>query len=206
MDNKARIADEFDLEDRSRVPEAARNSKYGRHGGSDELQEDVASRIGSDAKAMNPTSDIRLDLANHSAGSEVRSMQIESLPNQNGSIKALNSVAVSEKKKADVPPIVPYFKLYKYADRVDILLMSLGTVMAVLDGFSWPVMALIQSKLLNSFAGSANQSPRHEYEEICKVSNIFIFTFVAFSTMKGILCKLYDDCLVPDQTNCQGSL
>lgn len=201
MDNKARIVDDFDLEDRSRVSEAARKSKFGRHGGSDELQEDVASRIGSDPKAMNPTSDIHFDLANHSAGSEVRSMQVESLPKQNGSIKPLNSVAVSEKKKADVPPIVPYFKLYKYADRVDILLMTLGTVMAVLDGFSWPVMALIQSKLLNSFAGSPNQTPRDEYEEICKVRYILFFTFVAFSTI-FFLCKLYDDCSLP---NCKGN-
>jgi len=119
-----------------------------------------------------------------------------SFENQSGSTKPSRTGAASEKKKTGMKQIVPFFKLFKYADRVDIFLMFLGTIMAIFDGFTWPAIAFIQSKLLNHFSGLATQSPRHSYDEICKVSSIFFSTIIIISARKESVCYLLGDCLL----------
>jgi len=169
---------------------------------------------------MNSTSDIYFDAEFHGAVSELHSTEssqkqvakgsvenrshdrkVDNLPGamtsfsfekQNGSTKP------SSEKKADVPQmkqLVPFFKLFKYADRIDILLMFLGTGMAIVDGIMWPIIAFIQSKLLNSFASLGSHSPKHGYDDICRVSNSF-FSTLTNSTKKVNNCNLYGDCLL----------
>ncbi|KAG6581395.1 ABC transporter B family member 9, partial [Cucurbita argyrosperma subsp. sororia] len=52
---------------------------------------------------------------------------------------------------------VPFYKLFSFADRFDAVLMTVGTVSAVANGLSQPLVTLIFNKMINSF-GSADPS------------------------------------------------
>lgn len=60
----------------------------------------------------------------------------------------------SEKKEDEK---VAFYKLFSFADRRDIVLMIVGTISAIGNGVSQPLMTLIFGQLVNSFGG-ANQS------------------------------------------------
>lgn len=49
---------------------------------------------------------------------------------------------------------VPFYKLFNFADRLDVTLMIIGTISAVANGLSQPLMTLIFGKLINAFGGS----------------------------------------------------
>jgi hypothetical protein len=51
---------------------------------------------------------------------------------------------------------VPFFKLFSYADSFDLLLMIVGTVGAIANGLSMPLMTIIFGSLTNAFGN--NQS------------------------------------------------
>ena len=116
------------------------------------------------------------------------SLKPSSFEKQNGRRIPLSARGASESNKiSPVKQSVPYFKLFKYADRIDTLLMSLGTIMAILDGFVWPAMALIQARLLNKYApNSANQSPIHVYDEVCRVSYMVLSTLFLLTVVISI--------------------
>ncbi|KAG0581512.1 hypothetical protein KC19_4G257500 [Ceratodon purpureus] len=100
-----------------------------------------------------------------------------SFEKQNGSGNPSSAKAACENNKnSPMKQAVPYFKLFKYADRVDILLMTLGTGMAVLDGFTWPIIAYIQSILLNKFASTA--SPKQAYDDICRFTLYLVYSSI----------------------------
>ena len=61
---------------------------------------------------------------------------------------------------------VSFVKLFSFADRLDVLLMVVGSMCAVASGLSQPLMALIFGQLINSF-GSSDQS--HVLNEVSKV-------------------------------------
>ena len=52
---------------------------------------------------------------------------------------------------------VPFHKLFSFADRLDVILMIMGTIGAIANGLSQPLMTLIMGQLINSF-GSSDQS------------------------------------------------
>ena len=52
---------------------------------------------------------------------------------------------------------VPFHKLFSLADRLDVFLMIVGTIGAIANGLSQPLMTLIFGQLINSF-GSSDQS------------------------------------------------
>ena len=61
---------------------------------------------------------------------------------------------------------VSFYKLFTFADRLDVLLMVVGSICAVGNGLSQPLMTLIFGQLINSF-GSSDQS--HVIDEVSKV-------------------------------------
>ncbi|OAY25055.1 ABC transporter B family member 9 isoform X2 [Manihot esculenta] len=67
---------------------------------------------------------------------------------------------------------VPLYKLFSFADKIDVVLMIVGTVAATANGLSQPLMALIFGQLINSF-GSADQSS--VVHHISKISLRMVF-------------------------------
>ncbi|XP_049382380.1 ABC transporter B family member 9-like isoform X3 [Solanum stenotomum] len=56
---------------------------------------------------------------------------------------------------------VPFYKLFLFADRVDIALMTMGIFGAIGEGLTQPLMTLIFGQIINSFGGapSSNEKP-----------------------------------------------
>ncbi|XP_058757109.1 ABC transporter B family member 11-like [Vicia villosa] len=89
----------------------------------------------------------------------------------------------SEKSKAkpETTNTVPLYKLFSFADSLDHLLMFVGTVGAIGNGISMPLMTLIFGSMINAFGGSS--STKEVVDEVSKVSLKFVYlavgTFVA---------------------------
>lgn len=61
---------------------------------------------------------------------------------------------------------VGFYKLFTFADRLDVVLMTIGVICAVANGLSQPLMTLIFGKLITTF-GTTDSS--HIVEEVSKV-------------------------------------
>ncbi|KAL0542708.1 hypothetical protein IC582_017782 [Cucumis melo] len=67
---------------------------------------------------------------------------------------------------------VPFYKLFTFADRFDNILMAVGSVCAVANGLSQPIMTLIFGKMIDSF-GSSDQS--NVVTQVSKISIDFVY-------------------------------
>ncbi|CAI8590911.1 unnamed protein product [Vicia faba] len=67
---------------------------------------------------------------------------------------------------------VPFYKLFNFADRLDVTLMIIGTIAAVANGLSQPLMTLIFGKLINAFGGSDSSAI---VKQVSKVSLLFVY-------------------------------
>jgi hypothetical protein len=88
----------------------------------------------------------------------------------------------SEKNKAkdEKTNTVPLYKLFSFADSLDHLLMIVGTIGAIGNGISMPLMTLIFGNMINAFGGSS--STEEVVDEVSKVINqssrlYFIFCY-----------------------------
>lgn len=68
---------------------------------------------------------------------------------------------------------VPFYKLFTFADRLDIALMIGGTLGAIGNGMSQPIMTLIFGKLINTFGGSSGKPDL--LDEISKVCLDYVY-------------------------------
>ncbi|KAI3900112.1 hypothetical protein MKW98_001012 [Papaver atlanticum] len=68
---------------------------------------------------------------------------------------------------------VPFFKLFSFADSKDVLLMVIGTIAAIINGWKMPIMAVLGGQLVNSFAitGDSNEL----LKQVSKVSLQFVY-------------------------------
>lgn len=71
-----------------------------------------------------------------------------------------------EERKLKVDEKVPFYKLFNFADRVDVTLMIIGVICAMANGLSQPLMALIFGKLITTFGST---DPSHIVNEVSKV-------------------------------------
>lgn len=62
---------------------------------------------------------------------------------------------------------VSFFKLFSFADKTDVALMTIGTISAVANGVTQPLMTLIFGQLINAFGTT---DPDHMVKEVWKVS------------------------------------
>ncbi|KAL1288929.1 hypothetical protein HN51_057383 [Arachis hypogaea] len=76
------------------------------------------------------------------------------------------------RKKNKANQKVPFYKLFSFADRLDVILMIVGTLSAIGNGMSQPLMTLIFGKLINTF-GSGD--PSHIVKEVSKVAILFVY-------------------------------
>lgn len=61
---------------------------------------------------------------------------------------------------------VSFFKLFVFVDRLDVLYMVVGSVAAIANGLSQPIMTIIFGEIIQSF-GSTNSD--HIVKEVSKV-------------------------------------
>ncbi|XP_037496302.1 ABC transporter B family member 11 isoform X2 [Jatropha curcas] len=75
-----------------------------------------------------------------------------------------------DKKKVET---VPFLKLFSFADSVDILLMIVGTIGAVGNGVSTPLMTLLLGQMIDSFG--KNQTGNETVHIVSKVSLKYVY-------------------------------
>lgn len=71
---------------------------------------------------------------------------------------------------------IPFYKLFTFADKLDLFFMTMGTIGAVGNGLAQPLMTIIFGKLINSFGSSDPSKVVHEVAKVC----IFFFSMSWF--------------------------
>nr|XP_054597178.1 ATP-binding cassette, sub-family B (MDR/TAP), member 4 isoform X2 [Nothobranchius furzeri] len=106
-------------------------------------------------------------------------MQVEARPEQNGHLSPSGGKGeeMTEKKKKKEKekkePMVGPLAVFRFADGLDILMIIVGTVMAVANGVVLPLMCIVfgemTDSLINSAASSINMTHPSEFSErVCK--------------------------------------
>lgn len=72
-----------------------------------------------------------------------------------------------DSKKEESTKVVPYYKLFSFADSIDILLIALGTIAAVGNGITVPLMPVLLGNIINAFGESTNM--KQVVNEVSKV-------------------------------------
>ncbi|KAK7295696.1 hypothetical protein RJT34_18607 [Clitoria ternatea] len=67
---------------------------------------------------------------------------------------------------------ISFYKLFTFADRLDVTLMTIGTICAMLNGWSQPLMTLILGKLINTFGST---DPSNAIHQVSKVALLFVY-------------------------------
>ncbi|PIN25673.1 Multidrug/pheromone exporter, ABC superfamily [Handroanthus impetiginosus] len=82
---------------------------------------------------------------------------------------------------------VPFYKLFSFADRLDVSLITIGTISAIANGLTQPIMTLIFGQFINSFGGTDSS---HVVHEVSKVSVKFMYLGVGAgtATLLQIVC------------------
>ncbi|RDX91485.1 ABC transporter B family member 11, partial [Mucuna pruriens] len=82
------------------------------------------------------------------------------------------------KAKDEAAKTVPLYKLFSFSDPLDHLLMFVGTIGAIGNGISLPLMTLIFGNMINAFGGSKNSN--QVVDEVSKVGQFlqFMATFI----------------------------
>lgn len=71
---------------------------------------------------------------------------------------------------------VPFHKLFSFADKIDILLMIVGTIGAIGNGISMPLMTILFGDLVDSFG--QNQNNGDVVEVVSKVTLWILQSFM----------------------------
>ncbi|KAJ0650999.1 putative ABC transporter type 1, transmembrane domain superfamily [Helianthus annuus] len=72
---------------------------------------------------------------------------------------------------------VPFYKLFAFADVTDYMLMMIGSVSAMGNGLSMPLMNLLLGDLINSF-GQTQSNTNHIVDVVSKVCVLYIGIFM----------------------------
>ncbi|KAJ4765195.1 ABC transporter B family protein [Rhynchospora pubera] len=67
---------------------------------------------------------------------------------------------------------VPFYKLFAFSDECDKALMLIGSIAAIANGLSMPLMTLIFGKLINAFGSTSRDNVVHE---VSKIALIFVY-------------------------------
>jgi ATP-binding cassette subfamily B (MDR/TAP) protein 1 len=102
-----------------------------------------------------------------------------------------STVSVSPEASADEEPF-SFFGLLCYANRVDWLLMALGTIGSVIHGMAFPVGYLLLGKALDAFGTNINDQEAmvHALYKVIHVAKI-IYHIVAFRIPILLVCNCF---------------
>ncbi|CAL2226471.1 unnamed protein product [Prunus armeniaca] len=84
-----------------------------------------------------------------------------------------NNPQDTSKSKEDGTKTVPYYKLFSFADSLDYLLMSVGTISAIGNGVCMPLMTIIFGNVVNSFGGTENN--KEVVDAVSKVALKYVY-------------------------------
>ncbi|XP_061995041.1 ABC transporter B family member 21-like isoform X2 [Rosa rugosa] len=79
----------------------------------------------------------------------------------------------TSKSKEDGTKTVPLYKLFSFADSMDYLLMSVGTISAIGNGLCMPLMAIVFGDLLTSFLETGNN--KRVADAVSKVALKYVY-------------------------------
>ncbi|XP_050375437.1 ABC transporter B family member 4-like [Argentina anserina] len=79
----------------------------------------------------------------------------------------------ASKSKEGSTKAVPFFKLFSFADSMDYLLMSAGTIGAIGNGMCQPLMTVIMGEVINAFGESGNTN--EVIDTVSKVALKFVY-------------------------------
>ncbi|XP_058748893.1 ABC transporter B family member 9-like [Vicia villosa] len=82
---------------------------------------------------------------------------------------------------------VSFYKLFTFADALDVSLMIIGNISAIANGMSQPIMTLILGRIINAFG---NTDPHHTLKQVSKASLLFVYLAVG----TGIVSFLQVSC------------
>jgi len=83
---------------------------------------------------------------------------------------------------------VPFYKLFAFADPIDVVLMIVGGVAAIGNGLAQPLMTLVLGQIINSFGRS---DPSHVVHDVSKVFFIYILHSSSFCFWLVVLPVCY---------------
>ncbi|KAL4388525.1 hypothetical protein GQ457_09G003410 [Hibiscus cannabinus] len=92
----------------------------------------------------------------------------------------------NKRKPADQQK-VPFYKLFAFADRLDVFLLTVGAIAAMANGMTQPFMTLIFGEIINKFSG-ADRS--HVIEIVSKVAVKFLYlgVYACISSFTQVTC------------------
>ncbi|KAI7738102.1 hypothetical protein M8C21_014511, partial [Ambrosia artemisiifolia] len=91
-----------------------------------------------------------------------------------GDMKPEKEISSTDKKNEAVSSnIVPYHKLFSFADSTDCVLMVIGVITAIGSGIAMPLQTLIFGELIDTFGG--NQDNKTIVHQVSKVSLKYVY-------------------------------
>lgn len=106
-----------------------------------------------------------------SSNGGISSSNEDTASSNNGNIGTKGIYLESEKhapsSSSEVKHTIPIYKLFSFADRLDIILMIIGTIGAIGNGVSLPLMTVLFGNVINSFGNNSGTD-----EVIDAVSNV----------------------------------
>ncbi|XP_022638881.1 ABC transporter B family member 21-like [Vigna radiata var. radiata] len=95
---------------------------------------------------------------------------------------------LKRKSKDESAKTIPLYKLFSFADSFDHLLMFVGTVGAITNGISPPLMTLLFGNMINAFGGTKNSN--EVVVEVSKVSLEIVYLAVGtcFASLLQLTC------------------
>ncbi|CAK7327444.1 unnamed protein product [Dovyalis caffra] len=78
------------------------------------------------------------------------------------------------KEKKEITNVVPYYKLFSFADPIDYLLMFVGTIAAIGNGSCMPTMTIMFGQIVNAF-GSTSTNIEEVTHEVSQVALKYVY-------------------------------
>ncbi|XP_047055174.1 ABC transporter B family member 9-like [Lolium rigidum] len=92
----------------------------------------------------------------------------------------------SKRKKA-VATKVPFFGMFRYAGRADLVLMAVGTVAAMVNGMSEPLMTVVFSTVIETFGSSDDSTILHRVSKVV-MYYIYLGIMTAVASFLQVSC------------------
>lgn len=88
-----------------------------------------------------------------------------------------------QKKETEITKVVPFYKLFSFADSKDIILMIIGTVASIGNGVCMPIMSILIGELTDAFG--QNQNNDEVVDKVSKVIATLLDDLFNFSVILG---------------------